>query len=99
MPPRSFRALRASAPPELWILFILKCLESYAYFAMSLSLTLYLTEEFGIGDVRAGWVMGAWGLATTVFGLICGQLIDTIGVPRSLLIGAAIKCVVRAASA
>lgn len=35
---------------DLWIMFVLKVLESYNYFSLSRSFTLYLTEEFGVGD-------------------------------------------------
>jgi len=30
--------------------------------------TLFLTDEFGISDVRAGAYYGAWGTAITLYG-------------------------------
>lgn len=38
-------------------MLLLKVLDSYNYFSLSRSLTLLLTEEFGVSDYRAG---GAW---------------------------------------
>jgi hypothetical protein len=35
-------------------MYVLKALESYNYFSLSRSLTLYLTEEFGVSDYKAG---------------------------------------------
>lgn len=36
----------------LWTLFGLKVLESFNYFSLSIVLTLYLTEEYGVSDVH-----------------------------------------------
>ncbi len=39
-------------PKEIYIVFILKFLESYGYFAVSQVLVIYLHKEFGIPDVQ-----------------------------------------------
>jgi len=41
---RDFRGLR-NVPRYLWVIFLLKVLESFAYFSMSLNMTLYFTDE------------------------------------------------------
>ncbi|PXF47911.1 hypothetical protein BWQ96_02297 [Gracilariopsis chorda] len=78
------------APRELWLIFALKFLSSYAYFSLSLVLTLFLTEEFGMSDTAAGWTYGAYGVMSTFFGLLCGWFIDYLGVRVSLMVGAII---------
>lgn len=78
------------APRELWLIFALKFLSSYAYFSLSLVLTMFLTDEFGMSDTAAGWAYGAYGVMSTLFGLLCGWFIDYLGVRASLLIGALI---------
>lgn len=83
---RPLHLLRA-APRELWLVYALKVLDSYGYFALSEVFTLLLTDEFGIGDVRAGAYYGAWGTAITLYGVLTGFLIDAMGVRTSLVVG------------
>ena len=37
----------SGSPRELWFVYLLKGLESYAYFSFSVIFTIYLTDEFG----------------------------------------------------
>jgi proton-dependent oligopeptide transporter, POT family len=80
----------ARAPRELWIVFSLKFLSSYAYFSFALVLTIFLTEEFGLSDNAAGWAYGMYGVMSTIFGFVCGWIIDYMGVRASLLTGAVV---------
>lgn len=86
----------ANAPRELWILFVLKFLSSYAYFSLMLILTTFLTDEYRYTDTAAGWTYGMYGLMSTLYGLLCGWFIDYMGVRRSLVIGAFFGTVARA---
>lgn len=86
----------AGAPVELRWAFVLKCLTSYAYFGMSLNMTLYLSEEFDFSDTHAGLIYGTVGLLSSIFGLLCGGFIDRLGVRKSLLLGGFISCVLAA---
>jgi len=81
-----FQSLQGS-PAELWRAYILKFLDSYAYFSFSLIFTLFLSEDFGYSDVEAGTWYGAWGALITIYGLVTGVLIDNLGVARSLQLG------------
>lgn len=81
-----FNSLSGS-PPELWKAYLLKFLDSYAYFSFSLVFTLFLSSEFGMSDVQAGTIYGAWGALITVFGLFTGTVIDNLGVATCLRIG------------
>lgn len=88
------RAL-ARAPRELWLIFALKLLSSYAYFSFSLILTVYLTSEFGFSDIDAGWAYGLYGVMSTFYGIVCGWFIDYLGVRLSLLLGAVVGAISR----
>ncbi|KAJ1433376.1 major facilitator superfamily domain-containing protein [Ochromonadaceae sp. CCMP2298] len=87
-----FRSLE-SCPRELWINFVLKFCESYCYFAISQILVLYLHEEFGLTDVRAGATYGMWGASITFWGLAISWLNDRFGVRSSLLLGFSISAI------
>ena len=78
------RLLR-KAPRELWLVYVLKALDSYGYFALSQVFTLMLTDEFGIDDLHAGTYYGMWGTAITCWGISTGFLIDLLGVRMSLV--------------
>ena len=78
------RPSQAAAPRELWILYVLKLLESFAYFSLSYVLVLYLSEEFGYSDQGAGWLYGFFGMLISLYGVFVGFIIDQLGVKRSL---------------
>lgn len=85
----------SGSPPELWKAYLLKFLDSYAYFSFSLVFTLFLSSEFGMSDIQAGSIYGAWGALITVFGLFTGTVIDNLGVATCLKIGFVLSFVTR----
>jgi hypothetical protein len=85
----------SGSPPELWKAYLLKFLDSYAYFSFSLVFTLFLSSEFGMSDVQAGSIYGAWGALITIFGLFTGTVIDNLGVATCLKIGFVLSFVTR----
>ncbi len=90
----SFRVLKG-APRELWIVYLLKLLESYAYFSMSYVLVIYLSREFGYTDIQAGWAYGIFGTLISVYGLFVGFVIDNLGVKLSLVLGSVLLLISR----
>jgi len=74
-------------PRELWIVYVLKVLESLSYFSASLNLTPYLTECFGYTDLQAGAVYSAWGVIAGIIAFVCSPAIDKLGVRPSLVWG------------
>ena len=92
---RRFAAL-GRGPRELKLVYVLKLLESFADFSTSLNLVLYLIEQFGYSDIEAGAMYGAWGVSTSLFGIVFGPAIDRLGVRRSLLVGGALLTAGRA---
>ena len=85
----------SNSPSELWTAYLLKFLDSYAYFSFSLVFTLFLSDDFGMSDIQAGTVYGAWGALITVFGLFTGTVIDNLGVAKCLRIGFVLSFVTR----
>ena len=90
----TFSALK-SAPRELWLVYFLKFLESYAYFSMCYVLVIYLSDEFDYSDQDAGWAYGAIGMLTSVYGLMIGFFVDMAGVKLTLVIGSLILVAAR----
>ena len=92
MPALAAHCLRRT---QLWILYLLKLLESFAYFSLSYVLVLYLSEEFGYSDVAAGWVYGFFGMLISVYGVLVGFIIDQLGVKLSLVFGSVLLLISR----
>ncbi|KAF4729309.1 hypothetical protein FOZ62_026881 [Perkinsus olseni] len=82
-------------PKEVWLIFLLKYLESYAYFVFAYTLILFLSDEFGFSDEEAGWSYGFYGMLVSVYGFIMGSVIDTLGPRWSLTGGMSILLVSR----
>lgn len=84
----AFEPLRSS-DPALFVVYVLKLLESVAYFAIYNVLVVYLSEDLAYGDVAAGSIAGAWLMVNAVVMLASGFIADSIGIRRALLLGAA----------
>lgn len=83
------------APRALFVIYAVKVLLSYAHFTASLILVLWLSNEMGYSDTRAGMIFGFTGLFATVIGVLCGVLIDRTGVKRSLGLGTLLAALAR----
>jgi hypothetical protein len=84
-------------PPELWQAYLLKFLDSYTYFFLSLVLALSLSDKFGMTDVRAGAAYGLWRALVTIYGLLAGAVVDNLRVAACLSMGFAQILLVRIA--
>jgi POT family proton-dependent oligopeptide transporter len=86
----AWNALKSS-PKGLYIIFLLKFLESYSYFCIIYTLIIFLSEELKYSDEQAGWCYGIFGMCTSLYGFIFGGfLIDNLGVKMSLCLGCSI---------
>jgi POT family proton-dependent oligopeptide transporter len=86
----AWNALKES-PKGLYIIFLLKFLESYSYFCIIYTLIIFLSEELKYSDEQAGWSYGIFGMCTSVYGFIFGGfVIDNLGVKLSLCLGCSI---------
>jgi hypothetical protein len=75
------------ASSELWLVLLLKALESYSFFALSQVLVLFLTAEFHLDDRSAGSWYGAYGALVSVYGVLLARGVDKMGVVRTLRVG------------
>jgi dipeptide/tripeptide permease len=89
-----FNSLHGS-PSELWKAYAMKLLASFSYFSLSLSFTLFLSDDFGFSDVEAGTIYGAWGALISIYGIFTGFLVDRMGVAQSLRLGFLITTIAR----
>lgn len=58
-----------------------------------MSLVLYLSEDYNLSDVKAGWFYGLFGILITIYGFVFGFAVDWIGVRWALLIGSLISMI------
>jgi MFS family permease len=80
-----------NSPKSLYLIFLLKFLESYSYFCIIYTLIIFLSEEYKYTDEQAGWSYGLFGMCTSFYGFIFGgYLIDNLGVKMSLCLGSLI---------
>ena len=43
--------LHSTSPRELWLVFVIKFLESFAYFSTSLSMTIFFSSDHGVASL------------------------------------------------
>ncbi|MSP55197.1 MAG: MFS transporter [Myxococcales bacterium] len=77
------RAL-ATSPRELWIVYLMKFLESVGYFTMYSMIPIFLSSDFNLSDEAAGSVTGTWATAISMVVFIAGFVADAMGVKRAL---------------
>ena len=80
----------------MFIIYILKFLESYSYFAIIYTLIIFLSDEFHYSDEQAGLCYGIFGMCISLYGFLFGGfLIDNFGVKKSLCTGCALLLIGR----
>lgn len=77
------RALSQS-PRELWLIYLIKFLESVGYFTMYSMIPIFLSTDFGLSDEAAGGVTGTWATAISLVVFVAGFVADAMGVRRAL---------------
>src|SRR5512139_1152619 len=82
----SFRVLRG-ALRELWIIFGPKLLAILAYGVMNSTLILWLSQDMGYDDARAGYLVATWSTVMTLSTVLVGSLVDAIGLRKAFLLG------------
>ena len=84
---QKFLCLR-TAPRELWIIYFAYILENLAYKAGAASvLTLWLSDDLGFDDVKAGAMVAGWSAIMTLITVFVGSLTDALGIRRTFLLG------------
>jgi MFS family permease len=91
-----FTVLRG-ASRELWLIFLIKFLSITAYSITNKTFVLWLSSDFGYGDVSAQATITVWAVAMTGMTIMIGALADAIGLRKSFLLGVYICIFARAA--
>ncbi len=93
--PSAFRAL-ADLPRDLWIVLAAKYLESVSLFSVLYTATLWLSHDFGMSDLAAGSIFGAFATVVALLTMVVGTIVDWLGVRTALAIAFATSAVARA---
>jgi len=71
---------------ELWIVLALAGLGNVAYRLVNFTLTLWLSSDLGLNDMRAGVVVTIWSAALTLTVVLVGSLTDALGLRKTFLL-------------
>jgi len=93
---RDFGVLRETRK-EYWGIQIVNFLDCTFYFAMLTIATVFLSEDLGLSDRRAGYSVAVFTSATTLMLLVSGLYTDWLGIKKSLHISLAAMLVLRLA--
>lgn len=73
-------------PKVFWTANIVELFERSAYYAMFISITLYLSRVVGFDDIWAAWIGGAFSAGMFFLPPFTGALADTIGFRKSIIL-------------
>lgn len=76
------QSLWTSAPRALYIVFIAGVIDSISYISTALILTAYLSASLEFSDQQAGWIYSIYGIATSLFSIGAGVVVDKLGVRK-----------------
>ncbi len=75
------------AARELWLTFAVKFLNIAAYGLTNVTISLWLSTEFGFSDKGALALVLAWSITMTSVTLLVGSLTDALGLRRTFFVG------------
>ena len=79
----TFKAL-ATAPREIIGVNIVNIIEGMAYFGTLTYLMLFMSDNVGLGDVHAGYIVTAFMMTVTISQLLFGGVSDKLGPKKAL---------------
>lgn len=82
-------------PIRLWVVYVILFLESVAWYSDSMSFIAFVSTEFGLDDVVAGFTYSRWGFGLSICAFIVGPLIDVVVFSRAIVCGVALSLVAR----
>lgn len=74
-------------PRELWLLYGVKVTENAAYGALTLIMTMWLSNDCGLNDLEAASIYGIYSAMLSVFAMLSGSMVDSMGIRRTLIFG------------
>lgn len=85
----------ADCPREYWVVQVVNLLDSFAYFAFLNIAVVFLSENIGLSDVRAGYVFTAFTTTVTLSLFFSGFISDSLGIKRAMVIAQIVQLVTR----
>jgi MFS family permease len=85
--------VRPAMSPVFWVLFWGTLVNRAASF-VAVFLALHLTQELGIAESTAGWIVGCWGFGSWLASPVAGALTDRVGRRPTMLFGLMGNCLV-----
>ncbi len=82
---RSFKVLKET-PKEFWGIQVINFLDCTSYFSLITVITLFLSQEVGLSDTNAGYIVTLFTSLVTILLLFSGVLTDFLGIRKSLYI-------------
>lgn len=80
---RDFKVLKETGK-EYWGIQIINFMDCAIYFAILTVVTLFLSDDIGLSDEKAGYVVTLFTVATTIFLFFSGMITDWLGIRVSL---------------
>jgi len=80
---REFKVLKET-PREYWGIQIINFLDCTAYFALLNIVTIFLSDQIGLDDSNAGYIVTLFTSLTTILLLFSGLATDSLGIRKSL---------------
>jgi MFS family permease len=84
-----FKVLR-DCPREYWTIQAINFLDCFAYFAFLNIAVVFLSENLGLSDVRAGYVFTVFTTMTTLMLFFSGFITDSLGIRKALYLAMAL---------
>jgi MFS family permease len=89
-----FKVLK-DCPREYWTIQAINFLDCLAYFAFLNIAVVFLSENIGLSDVRAGYVFTVFSTATTLMLFFSGFITDSLGIKKALYAAMALLVIAR----
>ncbi len=80
---------------EYWGIQVINFLDCTIYFAMIAIASVFLSDDLGLNDANAGYVIALFTTATTIFLFISGMVTDWLGIKKAIYIAMGSMLVLR----
>jgi MFS family permease len=70
---------------ELWLVYLATFLEYVGVYSFLVTLSLWLSGDFGMSDTEAGWWAATFSTLLTLFVFLVGPIVDRVGLRRMLI--------------
>jgi MFS family permease len=82
---------------ELWPVYLATFLEYIGVYSFLVTLSLWLTSDFGMSDTEAGWWAATFSTLLTLLAFAVGSIADTVGLRRTLIASFSLAALMRLA--